>query len=125
MGESFIPSMKSQNGMFWTVHGWVLGHSGSVVLHLHDCSEVTHGHHRKRSWGFSFCFGLWWSAAEEEEEEEEDMGRNNDGKRDVIALFDVDGTLTYPRKVNSVFFAASSCFLFSSSSSSFTTITSC
>ncbi|CAM6012828.1 unnamed protein product [Sphagnum balticum] len=26
------------------------------------------------------------------------MGRNKDGKGDVIALFDVDGTLTYPRK---------------------------
>ncbi len=39
------------------------------------------------------------------------MGRNNDGKGDVIALFDVDGTLTYPRLVNSVFFAASFLFL--------------
>ncbi len=77
---------------------------------LHDCSEATHGHHRTRSWGISFCFGLWWWA--EEEEEEDIMGRNNDAKGDVIALFDVDGTLTYPRKVNSVFFATSSWFLF-------------
>jgi hypothetical protein len=106
--------MKSQNGMFWMVHGWVLGQSRCVVLccvALHDCSEVTHGHHRKRGWGFSFCVGLWWWA-EEEEQQQQDMGGNNDGKGDVIALFDVDGTLTYPRKVNSVFFAASSCSLF-------------
>ncbi len=26
-GDSFIPSMKSQNGIFWMVHWWVLGHS--------------------------------------------------------------------------------------------------
>jgi hypothetical protein len=81
------------------------------VLHCTIVPKRTHGHHRKRSWGISFCFGLWWWA-EEEEEEEDIMGRNNDAKGDVIALFDVDGTLTYPRKVNSVFFATSSCFLF-------------
>jgi hypothetical protein len=106
--------MKSQNGMFWVVHGRVLGHSGRLLLcciALHDCSEVTHGHHRSRSWGFCFCFGLWWWAKEEEEEDDNNMGRNNDGKGDVIALFDVDGTLTYPRLVNSVFFAASFLFL--------------
>jgi hypothetical protein len=26
LGDSFIPSMKSQNGGFWMVHWWVLGH---------------------------------------------------------------------------------------------------
>ncbi len=25
LGDSFIPSMKSQNGIFWMVHWWVLG----------------------------------------------------------------------------------------------------
>jgi hypothetical protein len=91
---------------------------------LHDCSQVTHGHNRKRSWGFFFLF--WVVVVWAEEEEEEDMGRNNDAKGDVIALFDVDGTLTYPRKVNSVFFAASSCFLWVFSYSfSFNAITSC
>ncbi len=28
LGDSFIPSMKSRNGIFWMVHWWVLGHSG-------------------------------------------------------------------------------------------------
>jgi hypothetical protein len=27
LGDSFIPSMKSQNEIFWMVHWWVLGHS--------------------------------------------------------------------------------------------------
>jgi hypothetical protein len=27
LGDSFIPSMKSQNGIFWMVHWWVLAHS--------------------------------------------------------------------------------------------------
>jgi hypothetical protein len=31
LGNSFIPSMKSQNGIFWMVHWWVLGHSSHVI----------------------------------------------------------------------------------------------
>jgi hypothetical protein len=31
LGKSFIPSMKFQNGIFWMVHWWVLGHSGHVI----------------------------------------------------------------------------------------------
>jgi hypothetical protein len=29
--DSFIPSMKSENGIFWMVHWWVLGHSSHGV----------------------------------------------------------------------------------------------
>jgi hypothetical protein len=31
LGNSFIPSMKSQNRIFWMVHWWVLGHSSHVT----------------------------------------------------------------------------------------------
>jgi len=27
LGDNFIPSMKSQNGIFWMVQWWVLAHS--------------------------------------------------------------------------------------------------
>ncbi len=30
LGDSFIPSMKSQNGIFWMVDWWVLGHSSHM-----------------------------------------------------------------------------------------------
>jgi hypothetical protein len=29
--DSFIPSMKSQNRIFWMVHWWVLGHSSPAL----------------------------------------------------------------------------------------------
>jgi hypothetical protein len=28
--DSFIPSMKYQNRIFWMVHRWVLGHSSQI-----------------------------------------------------------------------------------------------
>jgi hypothetical protein len=28
--DSFIPSMKSQKGIFWMVHWWVLAHSSPI-----------------------------------------------------------------------------------------------
>jgi hypothetical protein len=31
VGDSFIPSMKSQNEIFWMVHWWVLGHSSPTL----------------------------------------------------------------------------------------------
>jgi len=32
VGDSFIPSMKSQDEIFWMVHWWVLGHSSATLL---------------------------------------------------------------------------------------------
>jgi hypothetical protein len=43
LGDSFIPSMKSQNGIFWMVQWWVLGHSkvASAKQSWHsNCSSI-------------------------------------------------------------------------------------
>ncbi len=36
MSEAFIPSIKSQNGISWMVHWWVLGHLGPILINYQN-----------------------------------------------------------------------------------------